>query len=275
MANEKTGRRIALITGASSGIGAAYAERLAADGYNIALVARRRNRLEEVAKRLESGHGAGSEVLAADLTVPTAVAELGDWAATNPIDILINNAGFAGYRPFVQLETKVADDLLALHIRAVTLLTRAVVPGMVQRRRGVVINVGSLLALSGTIPPNPLPYRAVYAGAKAFILTFTQALALEVKDSGVRLQALLPGVVATEFHASLNLDPNRLASMAMKPEEVVAASLASLEKGELICVPGLDDPSLLDNLGKAQRAVMEAGNRPKLAARYGQTATNR
>lgn len=275
MANETTGRPIALITGASSGIGAAYAERLAADGYNLALVARRRERLEELAGTLQAAHGTTSEVLAADLTDPTAVNELGDWAAANPVDMLINNAGFAGYRPFLQLDAKVADDLLAIHIRALTLLTRAVLPGMAQRRRGAVINVASLLALSGTIPPNPLPYRAVYAGAKSYILTFTQALALEVKDTCVRLQALLPGVVATEFHESLNVDRERLARMAMKPEEVVAASIASLEKGELICVPGLDDPSLLDNLGKAQQAVMQAGNQPQLAARYSRTATNR
>ncbi len=261
-------RPVALVTGASSGIGAAFAEQLAEKGYDLALVARRRERLESLAESLRARHGAESEVLPADLSVPAAVTELGEWAANNQVELLVNSAGFPGYRPFVELDPHVADDLLSLHVRTVTMLTRAVLPGMVQRHRGVIINVASLLSLSGTIPANPMPYRAVYAGAKSYVLTFTQALAGELRDSGVRLQALLPGVVATEFHDSLGMDRSRLERMAMKPEQVVAASLTALETGELVCVPGLDDTTLVENLGKAQRAVLEAGNRPQLASRY-------
>ena len=149
-----------------------------------------------------------------------------------------------------------------------TRLTRAALPGMLQRGSGAIVNVASLLSLSGSLPANPLPYRATYAGAKAFIVTFTQALSGELPASGVRLQALLPGVVATEFHDTLNVDRSRMASMAMGPDEVVTASLAALEHGELICVPGLEDPALIEQLTGAQRAVMQAGNRPQLAARY-------
>jgi short-subunit dehydrogenase len=100
-------------------------------------------------------------------------------------------------------------------------------------------------------------------------------LAGELKESGIRLQVLLPGVVSTEFHDSLNMDRSRLASMAMSPDDVVDASLAALDGGQLVCVPGLEDPALFENVGKAQRAVMESGNRPQLAARYKTAAHSR
>jgi uncharacterized protein len=268
-------RPTALITGASSGLGVSYARQLGEQGYDLVLVARRRDRLESVASELRSATGVRSEVLAANLVEPEGFEAVQARAGHGDLELLINNAGFAGYRPFVDLDPEVADDLLRVHVRVPTLLTRAALPSMVRRRSGAVINVASLLAVTGTIPANPMPYRAVYAGAKAYVLTFTQALAGELKDSGVRLQVLLPGVVATEFHDQLNIDRGRLASMAMKPDEVVAASLAALERGEVVCAPGLDDPSLLEELGKAQRAIFETSNRPQLAARYRTAASSR
>jgi uncharacterized protein len=260
-------RPVALVTGASSGIGASYATRLGQDGYDLILVARRRDRLNDLAKRLRS-NGSTVEVQASDLTDPDGLAEIETRASRGDVEFLVNNAGFAGYRPFVELDPRIAEDLIRLHVLAVTRLTRAALPGMVQRRSGTIVNVASLLSMSGSLPANPLPYRATYAGAKAFIVTFTQALSGELPASGVRLQALLPGVVASEFHDTLNVDRNRMASMAMGPDEVVTASLAALERGELICVPGLEDPSLIEQLTGAQRAVMQAGNRPELASRY-------
>lgn len=260
-------RPVALVTGASSGIGASYADRLGRDGYDLVLVARRRDRLEELANRLRS-HGAAAEVLPADLTDPADLAGIETRASQGDVEFLVNNAGFAGYRPFTELDPKTAEDLIRLHILAVTRLTRAALPGMVQRQRGTIVNVASLLSLSGSIPANPLPYRATYAGAKAFMLTFTQALFGELPGSGVRLQALLPGVVATEFHDTLNVDRSRMASMAMQPADVVAASLAALEAGELVCIPGLEDPKLVEQLTGAQRAIMQAGNQRELASRY-------
>jgi len=260
-------RPVALVTGASSGIGASYADRLAGDGYDLVLVARRRDRLEDVASRLRS-HGAAAEIIAADLTDPVELAGVETRASQGDVEFLVNNAGFAGYRPFAELDPKTAEDLIRLHALAVTRLTRAALPGMVRRRRGAIVNVASLLSLSGSLPANPLPYRATYAGAKAFLVTFTQALSGELPGSGVQLQALLPGVVATEFHDTLNVDPSRMASMAMQPDDVVAASLAALEASELVCIPGLEDPALVEQLTAAQRAIMQAGNRPVLASRY-------
>ena len=260
-------RPCALITGASSGIGADFARQLSQRGYDLVLVARRQERLEALAEELRTS-GASSEVLIADLVDQKGLDRVRTRLDKGDIDLLVNNAGFPGYRPFVDLDPTVADDLLRLHVRVPTLLSRAAIPHMVRREQGAIINVASLLSLSGTIPANPMPYRAVYAGAKSYQLTFTQALAGELKDSGVRLQVLLPGVVDTEFHDRLNVDRGRLASMAMKPDEVVAASLAALDRGELVCAPGLDDPSLFDAVGTAQRAVMEGANRPQLADRY-------
>ena len=258
----------ALITGASSGIGAAFCRQLAARGYDLVLVARRRERLEALAEEVRASSEAASEILVADLVKQEGLDAVRSRLEKGDVELLINNAGFPGYRPFVDLDPDVADDLLRVHVRVPTLLTRSALPHMVRRNRGAIINVASLLSLSGTIPANPMPYRAVYAGAKSYQLTFTQALAGELKNSGVQLQVLLPGVVDTEFHDQLNIDRSRLSSMAMKPDEVVTASLAALDRGELICAPGLDDSSLIEGVGQAQRAVLQAANRPQLAERY-------
>jgi len=266
---------IALVTGASSGIGASFAERLAGDGYDLVVVARRRDRLEALAQRLHSERGTRVEIQAGDLCDLENLARIEARAARGDIDVLVNNAGFAGYKPFVEVDPSAVQNLILVHVLAPARLTRAVLPAMVQRKRGAIINVASLLSLSGSIPANPLPYRATYAGAKSFALTFTQALAGELPDSGVRLQVLLPGVVATEFHDTLNVDRGRLATMSMKPEEVVSASMVGLERGELICVPGLEDPTVVDQLTAAQRAVMQGGNRPQLAERYRAPAPSR
>jgi short-subunit dehydrogenase len=129
-----------------------------------------------------------------------------------------------------------------------------------------VINVASLLALSGLMPPGPLPHRAVYAAAKAFTVAFTQAVAGELAGTGVRVQACLPGLVATEFHSVQGMDLSKIPRMTAA--DVVTASLAALAQGEVTCVPGLDDPSLLERLAEAQRAVVMSANRPTLAHRY-------
>lgn len=261
-------RPLALVTGASSGIGAAYAERLAREGHDLILVARRRDRLEALAERLRREAGAEAEPLAADLTDAGALSQLeARVAADERLALLVNNAGFGGYRPFVEVEPKIIDELIAVHIRAVARLTRAALPGMIRRGKGTVINIASLLALSGALPPNPLPYRAVYAGAKAFILAFTEALSGELFQSGVRVQACLPGLVDTEYHAVAGRDPSKMPPM-MRVADVVAASLAALAHGEVVCVPGLDDAALLERLAEVRRTVLMSANRPALAQRY-------
>src|SRR5260221_13401910 len=174
-------------------------------------VARRRERLEALAERLRREAGAEVEPLAADLTDADALAAIeARIAGDAQLALVVNNAGFGGYRAFVEIEPKVIDELIGVHVRAVARLTRAALPGMVRRGRGSVVNVASILALSGSLPPNPLPYRAVYAGAKAFILAFTEALSRELGESGVRVQAWLAGVVDTAYHALAGRGPGQI-----------------------------------------------------------------
>ena len=247
-------RPLALITGASSGIGAAYAERLALAGYDLILVARRRERLEALAEKLRTT-GAEAEALPADLTDPDVLHQLELRVARDDrLTLLVNNAGFGGYRRFVEVEPRVIDELISIHVRTIARLTRAALPSMTRRGTGAIVNVASILALSGQLPPDPLPYRAVYAGAKAFILAFTEALSGELGDSGVQVQACLPGLVDTEYHALVGRDPSKMPPM-MQPADVVAASLAALEEREVVCLPGLEDAALFKRLVDARRAL--------------------
>ncbi len=196
-----TNRPRALVTGASSGIGAAFAERLARDQYDLIVVARRRDRLSELAQRLQETHHIHVEVMAIDLARPdelrTVEQRISEDAA---LEFLINNAGFGGYMPFTTLDPDRAEELIHVQVLAVTRLTRAALPGMIARGHGAIINVSSRLAFTGSLASPPLPKRAVYAATKAYINTFTQILHDELQGTGVKVQALCPGVVATEFH---------------------------------------------------------------------------
>ncbi len=249
----------ALVTGASSGIGVAFAERLARDGWDLVLVARRRDRLEDLAARL----GSGATVLVADLADADSLASVEE--AARDVDLLINNAGFGAYQAFVELDPAVADDLIDVHIRAVVRVTRAALPGMIARGNGGVITIASLLAFSGTVT-GPLPQRAVYAGAKSFQVTFTQVLAAELEGTGVRVSVCCPGVVATEFHDVQGMDMSKMPRMSAS--DVAQAALTALANGEVLCAPGLEDPALLEAIGAAQRSVMAATRAPTLASRY-------
>jgi uncharacterized protein len=231
-------RPAAMVTGASSGIGAAFAERLARAGHDVVVVARRKDRLE------------------------------GRAAAEPRLSVLVNNAGFAGYKPFTELPPETADDLVDVHVRAATRLTLAALPGMVERGTGAVVNVASLLAFSGSLPPQPLPHRAVYAACKAYLVAFSELLQAEVGPSGVRVQVCCPGLVETEFHDVAGVDRSRFRIRPMSPDEVARASLRGLELGETLCAPGLRDPGVIDALHESQRRMLQEGNRPELAERY-------
>jgi short-subunit dehydrogenase len=262
-------RRSALVTGASSGIGEAFAERLAADGYAVTLVARRRERLEELAGRLRDRHGARADVLAADLTEPDALRAVEErLAADEALALLVNNAGFGGYMRFVELEPERAEELIRLHVLAATRLARAALPGMLARRSGAVINVASLLAFSAAAPAPPLPFRAVYAACKSYLVTFSQILANELRDSGVQAQVLCPGLVRTEFHEVMGRDTSDFPPVIMSPQDVVQASLAALQLGEAVCIPGLPDPSLVGQVLQAQARLLEHSRTPNVADRY-------
>jgi uncharacterized protein len=258
----------AVVTGASSGIGEAFAERLAAEGWDLAIVARRRERLVALAERLTARHGTRVRVHVADLAVASDVAELERVIADMDVGMLVNNAGFAGYRRFVEIDADVVAELIGVHVLAVSRLTRSALPAMVARGSGAIINVASLLAFSGTLPPEPLPYRATYAGAKAYLVAFTQALAGELRGSGVQVQVCCPGLVDTEFHDNVGLDMSAIPFPVSQPGEIVGAALEGLRLGEVVCVPGLQDLTLLDNLDQAQRALLLTAVGVGLADRY-------
>lgn len=261
---EPNKRPKALITGASSGLGLAYAERLADDGYDLIIVARRRERLDALATRLRTKGGA-VEVLAVDLADRTAIGAIEKRLATDPPALLVNNAGFGGYGPFIEIDPDLLDQQIAVHITALTHLCRAALPGMVARGSGAIINVSSSFAFSASAKL-PTRKRANYAATKAFINTFTELLSHELEGTGVKVQALCPGVVRTEFHDHVGGRPEGVA--VFDPAEVVAASLAGLALGEVICVPQISDLSALEGLADAQRALWGQARSDTVAARY-------
>lgn len=260
----------ALVTGASAGIGKAFAERLAKDGYDLIIVARRRERLEELAQHLKENHQVDVEVSPADLSQPDSIKAVEKRIAEDSfLELLVNNAGFGAYMPFVELDPDKAENLINLQVLAVARLTRAALPGMIARGHGSIINVSSRLGFSGAMVSDQMPKRAIYAGTKSFINTFSQLVQSEIEGSGVQIQALCPGIVATEFHKVQGSDPSRFPSgIVMSPEEVVQASLAGLRLGEVICVPAMEDQSLLTNIQENERKFFELSRTGKMAARY-------
>lgn len=258
--------RLAMVTGASSGIGEAYADRLAEDGWDIVLVARRRDRLEQVAERLTSAHGVQVSVRATDLSDTAELEALSSEAAGMSLGMLVNNAALAHYMPFATLPAEPARQLVDLNVLAPVLLTRAVVGGMIERGAGAVISVASLLAFSGAWDSDHLPKRAVYAASKSFLVTFTQILAGELRGTGVRAQVVCPGVVRSEFHTRQGMDMSALPRM--EPESVVRASLADLERDVVVSIPGAEDDAALHDIATASATLMPATRAVELPARY-------
>jgi short-subunit dehydrogenase len=225
----------ALVTGASSGIGTVFARALKARGERLVLVARRRERLERLAAEL--GGEEWAAVVAMDLAAPGAADRLlADVQARGfAVDLLVNNAGMGHTGRFSEQSPEVIRAMIDLNVRALTEVTRAFLPGMVERKRGRIVNVASNAAFQ------PVPFLNVYAATKAYVLSFTEALATELADTGVRVQALCPGRTATEFfdvaETHRGLLVNRLPLMA--PEDVVAASLRGLDRSRLRVIAGV------------------------------------
>ena len=250
-------RPVALVTGASSGIGAVFARRLARDGYGLILVARRRERLEELAREL-----AGAEVLPADLTREQDVRRVAARIAAEPrLEMLVNNAGFGTMGRFFEADLELQLDMHRLHIMATVQLTHAALRAMVARGKGAVIHVSSVAAFGSA------PGSVSYSATKAWMNHFTEGLDLDLKSKGspVKVQALCPGFTITEFHDAAKIDRKRIPGwLWMRAEEVVDASLAGLAKGELIVIPG----AVYQALAKLE-AWMPRGLRAALALQYG------
>ena len=253
---------LALVTGATSGIGRAFADRLSAQGHDLILVGRRKDRLEEFA----AAHPEVSvRTLAADLSTEEGIDEVARVCATEPLSLLVNNAGVAHYMPLAELPAEKARELAHVKVVAPTMLTRAAVGGMQDRGEGTIINVAGMIAFSGPAPSSVMPRRAVYAGSLAFAVALSQTLNAELEGTGVRVQALCPGVVATEFHERQGMDLS--AVRRMSADDVVTASLRGLELGEVVVAPGIEDTGLLDAVFAADLAAFGAQS-PELATRY-------
>lgn len=223
--------RLAAVTGASSGIGSVFARALAARGYSLLLVARRRDRLEELARELNA------EVLVADLTDDADLHRVeARLREAENLELLVNNAGFGVSGPFAAADIEDQDSMHRLHITATLRLTHAGLAGMVARGRGGVINVSSVAGFLTN------PGAISYCATKTWINSFTEGLYLELKSAGspVRVQALCPGFTYSEFHDTAKMDRTKLAppSMWLPAEQVVAESLAGLDRGRLFVIPG-------------------------------------
>jgi short-subunit dehydrogenase len=238
----------ALVTGASSGIGEVFARRLAAGGAALVLVARREDRLEALAKELD----VAVEVLAADLADPDDLRRVEERVAStaDPVDLLVNNAGFGTTGPFHTLDVEREEEEVRVNVLAVVRLTRAALPGMVERRHGGIVNVSSLAAFQSD------PGNAVYGGTKAFVLSFSEAVAEEVRKTGVRVQCLCPGYTRTEFQTTAEYETSRIPkALWQAPEQVVDTSLAALAKGKVLCVPGVHNKVAAVGSGFLPRVV--------------------
>jgi hypothetical protein len=227
-------RRRALVTGASSGIGTAFAECLAREGHDVILVARNQDRLEELAVRLRAA-GCAAEVAPADLCRPEGVQAIEQRLREGPaLDLLVNNAGFGTAGAFYKLDPDKEEEEIRLNIVALTRLTRAALPAMVARGSGAIINVSSMAGFA------PSPYFATYAATKAYVNHFTEALHEELRGTGVQVQTLCPGFTRTEFQQRAGVNTSVLPGFVwMSAEAVAVASLQALRSGRVVCVPGV------------------------------------
>ena len=232
-----TNNRTALVTGASAGIGTAFARHLAAQGYSLLLVARRADRLAALADELSTTYGVRCDAFSADLTDPSAPAAIMDFAAEQgiSIDVLINNAGLSGKDPFAETSWEALAGEIQLMVTAVTELSHRVVPGMKARGWGRIVNLSSLAAFS---PPGE---GLLYTGIKSYVLNVSQSLDMELKPHGIHVTALCPGFTHTEFHdvmGTRDAASNLPGILWQSAEDVVREGWAAVEKGKPVCVPG-------------------------------------
>jgi hypothetical protein len=254
----------AVITGASSGIGAVYADRLARRGYNLVLVARRADKLEEVADRIRSTTGRRVDLFPADLSDELDLARVELFLKETPgITLLVNNAGLGGALTLLDSDVDQMSAMIALNVTALTRLTYAVVPHFVERGAGTIINIGSIVAI------NPEALNGVYGGTKAFVLAFSQNLHKELDGTGVAVQVVLPGATATDFWDLSGRPLEQLPSgIVMTSEDLVDAALTGLDRGEFVTIPSLQDGGLYATYEAARQAMIGKLSTATPAARY-------
>ena len=255
---------IAVITGASSGIGAIYAHRLAERGYDLILIARRADKLAEVADRIRSKTGRTVDVFAADLTDELDVARVETLLNSDPrITLLVNNAGVGGAGTLLQSDVDQMTSMIALNVTALTRLTYALVPKLVSRGAGTIINIASVVAIT------PETLNGIYGGTKAFVLAFSQNLRKELEGTGVTVQVVLPGATATDFWEIAGRPVELLPQdIVMSSEDLVDAAFIGLDRGEFATIPSLQDGALYEAYESAREAMIGQLSHARPALRY-------
>jgi short-subunit dehydrogenase len=254
----------ALVTGASTGIGALYAHRLAKRGYDLILVARNRDRLTTLAQRLTAETGRTVEVISADLNEKADLARVEETLRNDAsITLLVNNAGVGGTAPLVASDIDKMEQMINLNVTALTRLTYAVVPGFVARGGGAIINIASIVAVA------PEVLNGVYGGSKAFVLAFSQSLKHELADKNIKVQVVLPGATATDFWDIAGTPVEHLPNeIVMSAEDLVDSALSGFDQGEFATVPALPEIAQWNAYESARQAMMPNLSRTKPAARY-------
>jgi uncharacterized protein len=241
----------ALITGASSGIGALYADRLARQGYDLILVARSADNLEQVAQAIHGATGRKVESVAADLANQGHLLAIEALIANDPrITLLVNNAGIGSTAPAIDADVNAMSAMIALNVDALMRLSYAALPAFVARGKGTIVNIASIVAVA------PELLNGVYGGTKAFVLAFSQSLHRELEGTGANVQVVLPGATATNFWDVAGTPVEHLpGEIVMRADDLVDAALAGLAQGEFVTIPGLHDLSRWDAF-EADRQLM-------------------
>ncbi|MDR6951518.1 short-subunit dehydrogenase [Ancylobacter sp. 3268] len=260
----------AVVTGASSGIGAIYADRLAARGHDVILVARNAGRLAQQAEHIAGRHGVKTHIIAADLTSPAELRRVEEALKADPsIAMLVNNAGFGGAGDLLQSDVDRMEEMIAVNVTAVMRLTYALAPAFVARGAGTIINISSIVAIGPEI------LNGVYGGSKAFVLGFSQSLKKELGERGVKVQVVLPGATATEFWDVAGLPVGNLPdTWVMTAENLVDAALLGLDRGEFATIPSLQSGEEWDAYEKARRVMLPHLSSAAVAPRYALAAAS-
>ena len=260
-----TSKGTALVTGASTGIGAVYADRLANRGYDLILVARSLDKLSQVAQQIQSATGRKVETLPADLTLAADVQRVGDRLTRDvSITALVNNAGIAAAGKLLASDPDYLEQMIQLNVTALTRLALAAAPGFVARGNGLIINIGSIVALA------PELLNGTYSGTKAYVQNFSTSLKNELAGTGVTVQVVLPGATATPLWDKAGVPVHTLpAEWVMTTEDMVDASLAGLDQGEFATIPALPNAADFETYEKARLALAPNLSRKNPADRYG------
>jgi uncharacterized protein len=254
---------ITLITGASTGIGAIYADRLAKRGYDLILVARNEQRLNAVAKQLRAETGVQVTTQPADLNDKAGLAKVEAVLREDPsITMLVNNAGVGSVASILQADVAKMEAMIDLNITALTRLTYAAAPAFVARGAGTIINISSVVGIAVE------NLNGVYSASKSYVLSFGHSLQKDLAEKGVRVQTVLPGATATEFWDIAGYAPAKTSEITMRADDLVDAALAGLDAGELVTIPGLHEAEAWTQWERERRAMAPKFRNPKPAPRY-------